>query len=248
MVQYGVASARQQSPGERSGDWRIASVNGDFGTQRGGRAGVGVVVIDAEVARLCGGQLAAQGEQAFSVAEGRADVHVVAVVRQDGDRQRRDVADFQRVRAGFNRRRGRAGRAATGAVVLRVLAVGFAEDADKGLGVAAVTAGAGDLRQRFVAAEQQVRGVVQADAFQGFGDGFAHDHAVDAVPVTGREAGDVGEAGKVDFVRVVAVQVLQHFGETGFVVFGVAHGVLLGAHYAGAGGTNLAVFSRQRAS
>jgi len=58
----------------------------------------------------------------------------------------------------------------------------------------------------------------------------------------GRLSELVGEAGKVDFVRVVAVQVLQHFGESGFVVFGVAHGVLLGADYTGAGGTNLAVF------
>ena len=92
------------------------------------------------------------------------------------------------------------------------------------MGIAAVTAGTGNVRQRFVAIQQEARGVVQADAFQRLEDGFAQHRAVDAVPMAGREAGDVGKTGEVNVVRVVLVQVLQHFGKAGFVVFGVTHG------------------------
>ena len=169
--------------------------------------------------------MAAQGQQGFELAEARADAHVVAVMRQDDDGQGGDVADFHGVggRCVLRRQR-RVGHAAAGAVVLRAHAVGVAEDAGEGLGIAAVTAGAGDVRQRFVAIQQKARGVVQADAFQRLVDGLAQNRAVEAVPMVGREAGDVGKTGEVYVVRVVLVQVLQHFGKAGFVVFEVAHG------------------------
>ena len=88
------------------------------------------------------------------------------------------------------------------AVLLRQHAVGFAEAAREGLGVV-VTAFAGDVGEGLVAVGDEPGSAVQPPPFDGLVHGFAHQAAVDAVPVPRRQPGFFGDAVESGVVGVV---------------------------------------------
>lgn len=161
--------------------------------------------VDAEGARL-GGFGTAQAQQAFELVEGVAEALAFAGVGEHGDANGRARFEVHRV----------AGRWAL-AVLLRREAVFVAEAARKGLGVV-VAAFACDVGEGFVGVADEPGGAVQTHPFDGGVQGFAHDVAVEAVPVPGREAGGIGDAVEVNAVGVVVFQIVQGAEEALFVV------------------------------
>ena len=155
--------------------------------------------------------LPAQVQVDFQAVEGVAEEEVVVRVRQVSDGDGRLRVDGQRVFA-----------VDAGAVVLRVEAVGGAEGAVEGLDVAAIAAVAGDGSHGGIAVAQEPGGAVQAHPFDGFVWRFAHQRAVKAVPVPGRQRRFFGQTVKVEAVAVVVgMQVTQGVVETTRGVVGV---------------------------
>lgn len=161
--------------------------------------------VDAEGARL-GGFGTAQAQQAFELVKGVAEALAFAAVGEHGNGHRRTGFEVHRV----------TGRRAL-AVLLWREAVFVAKAAREGLGVV-VAAFARDVGEGFVGVADKPGGAVHAHPFDGGVQGFAHDVAVEAVPVPRRESGGVGDAVEVNAVGVVVFQIVQGAEETLFVL------------------------------
>lgn len=161
--------------------------------------------MDAEGARL-GGFGTAQAQQAFELVEGVAEALAFAGVGKHGDGNGRAGFEVYRVA----RRRALA-------VLLWREAVFVAEAAREGLGVV-VAAFARDVGEGFVGVADKPGGAVQAHPFDGGVQGFAHDVAVEAVPMPRRDVGRIGDALQIDVVGVVVFQIVQGAEEALFVV------------------------------
>ena len=201
VTQYGVAPARDFARLERG--------RGVFRRDRGSNVFVGVQRVnggvDAEGACLAGFGTA-QAQQAFKLVKGVAEALAFAAVGEHGDGDGR---------AGFYTYRIAGGR--TLAVLLRREAVCVAEAAREGLGVV-VAAFARDVGDGFVGVADEPGGAVQAHPFDGGVQGFAHDIAVEAVPMPRRDVGRIGDALQIDAVGVVVFQIVQGAEEALFVV------------------------------
>ena len=161
--------------------------------------------VDAKGTRLAGFGTT-QAQQAFKLVKGVAEALAFAAVGEHGDGDGRAGFEVHRV----------AGRRAL-AVLLWREAVFVAEAAREGLGVV-VAAFARDIGDGFVGVGDKPGGAVQAHPFDGGVQGFAHNVAIEAVPVPGRESGGIGDALQIDAVGVVVFQIVQGAEEALFVV------------------------------
>ena len=201
VAQYGVAPARDFARLERG--------RGVFRRDRGGNVFFGVQRVDgrvdAEGTRLAGFGTA-QAQQAFKLVKGVAEALAFAAVGKHGDGNGRAGFEVYRVA----RRRALA-------VLLWREAVFVAKAAREGLGVV-VAAFARDVGEGFVGVADEPGGAVHAHPFDGGVQGLAHDVAVEAMPVPGRESGGVGDAVEVNAVGVVVFQIVQGAEKALFVL------------------------------
>ena len=105
---------------------------------------------------------------------------------------------------------------AIGAIVGRRLAIGILERPREGVG-RAVAGALGDCPDRHVRVRQPIRRSKQPQPPNRGADRLAAHGRVDAMPVIGREAGDLGETVGIDVLFQVRVDVVRNPVQPGFV-------------------------------